>query len=88
MPALKAAAQAQYAQVGWRVLALSDATVDGDVGIKSKFTITSASGVRLTDTQYIVLTKSSRACTITLSTDDPAPFQRIFRKIGGTIRVS
>lgn len=88
LPALKAAARAQYAQFGWHVLALRAATVDGDVGIESKFTITSASGVTLTDTQYIVLTKSSRACTITLSTDDPAPFQRIFRKIGGTIRVS
>jgi len=34
------------------------------------------------------LTKSSRACTITLSTDNPAPFQQVFSKIGGTIRAS
>ena len=88
LPALKAYAQAQYAQLGAHVLALGDATVDGDVGIKSEFTITSTSGVTLTDTQYLILTKSSRACTITLSTDNPAPFQQVFSKIGGTIRAS
>ena len=88
LPALKAYVQAQYAQLGAHVLALGDATVDGDVGIKSEFTITSTSGVTLTDTQYLILTKSSRACTITLSTDNPAPFQQVFSKIGGTIRAS
>lgn len=88
LPALKAYAQAQYAQIGAHVLALRDATVDGNVGINSEVTITTASGATLTDTQYIILTKSSRACTITLTTDNPAPFQRIFRKIGGTIRAS
>ena len=88
LPALKAVARAQYTQVGAHVLALRDTTVDGAVGIKSEVTITSTAGVTLTDTQYIVLTKSGRACTITFSTDNPAPFRRIFRKIGGTIRVS
>ena len=88
LPALKAYAQAQYAQLGAHVLALGDATVDGDVGIKSEFTITSTSGVTLTDTQYLILTKSSRACSITLTTDNPVPFQGVFRKIGGTIHVS
>ncbi len=88
LPALKAAARDQYAQIDAHVLTLRDATVDGNVGIRSEFTLTSTSGLSLTDTQYIVLTKSSHACTITLSSDNPRPFQQIFRKIGSTIRVS
>ena len=88
LPALKSLARAQYAQTGAHVLVLRDATINGDAAIKSKFTITSASGMTITATQYVVLTKSSRACTITLGTDNPGPFLRIFRKIGGTIRVS
>jgi hypothetical protein len=88
LPALKSFAQAQYAQIGAHVLVLRDATINGDAGIKSEYTITSASGMIITVTQYVVLTTSSRACTITLGTDNPQPFRRIFRKIGGTIRVS
>jgi hypothetical protein len=88
LPALKSAARAQYAQTGAHVLVLRDAIINGDAAIKSEFTITSAAGMTITATQYVVLTKSSRACTITLGTDNPGPFQRIFRKIGGTIRVS
>lgn len=88
LPALKSAARAQYTQTGAHVLVLRDATINGDAGIKSEFTITSASGMTITATQYVVLTKSSRACTITLGTDNPQPFRRIFRKIGGSIRVS
>jgi hypothetical protein len=88
VPALKAVARAQYAQIDAHVLTLRDATVDGDVGIRVEFTLTSTSGLTLTDTQYVVLTKSSHACTITLSSDNPRSFQRIFRTIGSTIRVS
>jgi hypothetical protein len=86
--ALKAAARAQYAQIGAHVLALGDATIDGHAGIKSKFAITTAAGMTLTDTQYIVLTQNGRLCTITLSTDNPARFQRTFSKIGHTIFAS
>lgn len=86
-PALKAAARAQYAQIGAHVLAVADATIDGHAGIKSNFTITTAAGLTITDTQYIVLTKNSRLCTVTLSTDNPAQFRRTFRKIGHTILV-
>lgn len=88
LPALKAAAQAEYAQIDAHVLTLEDATVNGDAGIKGEFTITSTSGTTLTDTQYIALTKSSSACTITLSTDNPRSFQQIFSKISSTIRLS
>jgi hypothetical protein len=88
LPALEAYVQAQYAQIGAHVLALRDATVNGDVGIKSETRLTTTSGVTLTDTQYLILTKSSRACSITLSTDNLASFQRIFSKIGSTIRAS
>jgi hypothetical protein len=88
LPALKSVARAQYAQIGAHVLVLRDATINGDAGIKSEYTITSASGLTITGTEYVVLTKSSRACTITLVTDNPQPFRRIFRKIGRTIRVS
>jgi hypothetical protein len=88
LPALESYARAQYAQIGAHVLALRDATVNGDVGIKSEYTIATTAGVALTGTEYLILTKSSRACTITLSTDDPASFQRIFSTIGGTIRAS
>ena len=88
LPAMKAAAQAQYARIGAHILALGDATIDGDVGIKSEFKVTTTSGIPLTYTVYIVLTKGSHLCSITLTTDNPAPFQRIFRKIVGTIHVS
>jgi hypothetical protein len=88
LPALKAVARAQYAQIDAHVLTLRDATVDGDAGIRIEFMLTSTSGLTLTDTQYIVLTKSSHACTITLSSDNPRSFQGIFRKIGSSIRVS
>lgn len=88
LPALKAAAQAQYARIGAHVLALGDATIDGNVGIKSEYKVTTTSGIPLTYTTYNVLTKSSRACSITLTTDTPVPFQGVFRKIGGTIHVS
>ena len=88
LPAMKAAAQAQYARIGAHILALGDATIDGDVGIKSEYKVTTTSGIPLTYTTYNVLTKSSRACSITLTTDNPVPFQGVFRKIGGTIHVS
>ena len=88
LPALESYARAQYAQIGAHVLALRDVTVNGDVGIESETTITTTSGMTLTDTQYLILTKSGRACTITLSTDNLTSFQRIFSKIGSTIRAS
>jgi hypothetical protein len=88
LPALKSVVRAQSAQIGAHVLVLRDATIRGDAGIKSEYTVTSASGMTITATQYVVLAKSSRACTITLATDNPQPFRRIFRKISGTIRVS
>lgn len=88
LPAVKAVARAQLAQVDAHILSLRDATISGDAGLESRFTLTSTSGVTLTDTQYIVLTKSSRACTITLSTDNVRSFERIFHKIGSSIRVS
>jgi hypothetical protein len=84
-PALKAAVRAQYAQLGAHVLALTDATIDGRAGIKAKTAITTATGMTLTEAQYIVLTKNGRLCTITLTTDNAARFQRTFSKIGRTI---
>jgi len=83
--ALKALIQAQYAQIGAHGLVFRDVTIGGDAGIKADFTITTVAGIKLTDTQYTVLTKSSRLCFVTLTTDNPLSFQRIFRKIGRTI---
>ena len=79
-------------QVLWNVLVgqrpvRKEVTIGGDAGIKSEFSLITASGVKLTDTQYVILTKSSRLCTITFTTDRPAPFQPIFGKIGATIHV-
>jgi hypothetical protein len=84
-PALKAAVRAQYAQIGAHVLALGDTTIDGRAGIKSKTAITTAAGMTITETQYIVLGNNGRLCSITLTTDNPARFQRTFNKIGHTI---
>lgn len=83
--ALKALMRAQYAQIGAHGLVFRDVTIDGDTGIKADFAITTVAGVKLTDTQYTVLTKSSRLCYVTFTTDRPLSFRRIFRKISGTI---
>jgi len=85
--ALKASARAQFAQIGAHVLVLEDATIDGHAGIKSEYTIPTAAGMTIAGTQYMVLTKNSRLCTITLSTDNPVRFRRTFSKIGQTILV-
>jgi hypothetical protein len=86
--ALKAAIRAEYAQIHARVLAIRSATIDGDPGVRTEFTIPSRAGITVSETQYAVLTKNSRLCTVTLSTDNPSAFRRTFDKIGGTIRVS
>ncbi len=86
--ALKAAIRAEYAQIHARVLAIRNATIDGDPGVRTEFTIPSRAGITVSETQYAVLTKNGRLCTVTLSTDNPTAFQRTFNKIGGTIRVS
>jgi len=87
-PALKAAVRAEYAQLHARVLALRNVAIDGDAAVKAEFTLTSTSGVTISDVQYSVLTKTSRLCYLTLSTDNPTAFRRTFNKIAGTIRVS
>jgi len=68
-------------------LVLEDATIDGHAGIKSEYRISTAAGMTIAGTQYMVLTKTSRLCTITLSTDNPVRFRRTFSKIGQTILV-
>ena len=87
-PALKAAVRAEYAQIHARVLGLRNVTVDGDPGVRAEFTLTSTSGVTISDVQYVVLSKNSRLCYVTLSTDNPTAFRRTFNKIASTIRVS
>jgi hypothetical protein len=86
--ALKALMRAEYAQIGAHGLVFSDVTIDGDTGIRASFTITTAGGIELTDTQYTVLTKSSRLCYVTLTTDNPMSFKQIFSMIGRTIYLS
>jgi hypothetical protein len=83
--ALKALMQAQYAQIGAHGLVFTDVTIDGNTGIKADFTITTAGGIKLADTQYTVLTKSSRLCYVTLTTDNPVSFKQMFSVIGRTI---
>jgi hypothetical protein len=87
-PALKAAVRAEYTQIHARVLGLRTVTVDGDPGVRADFTLTSTAGVTISDVQYVVLTKNSRLCYVTLSTDNPTAFRRTFNKIARTIRVS
>jgi hypothetical protein len=87
-PALKAALRAEYAQIHAHVLAIENATIDGDPGVRSEFTLPSRAGVTVSETQYAVLAKNSRVCTVTLSTDNPAAFRHTFNKIGHTIRVT
>jgi hypothetical protein len=87
-PALKAALRAEYAQIHAHVLAIENATIDGDPGVRSEFTLPSRAGVTVSETQYAVLAKNSRVCTVTLSTDNPAAFRHTFNKIGSTIRVT
>jgi hypothetical protein len=83
--ALKALMRAEYAQIGVHDIVFRDVTIDGDTGVQANFTITTAGGIKLTDTQYTVLTKNSRLCYITLTTDNPMSFKRIFGVIGSTI---
>lgn len=85
--ALKAALRAEYAQIHLRVLAITNATIDGHPGVRSEFRLPSRAGITVSETQYAVLAKNGRLCTVTLSTDNPAAFRRTFNKIGGTIRV-
>lgn len=87
-PALKAAIRAEYAHIHARVLAIRSVTIDDDPGVKAEFALTSTAGLTINDVQYAVLTKNSRLCTVTLSTDNLTAFRRTFNKIGGTIRVS
>ena len=86
--ALKSLMRAEYAQIGAHGLVFKDVTIDGDTGIKANFTITTEGGITLTDTQYTVLTKSSRLCYVTLTTDNPASFEQTFSMIGSTIYFS
>ncbi len=86
--ALKAALRAEYAKIHAHVLGIRNATIDGQPGVKADFTITSTTGLTVTEAQYTVLTQKSRLCTVTLSTDRSATFRRTFNKIGGSIRVS
>jgi hypothetical protein len=86
--ALVSAIRAEYAKIRAQVLAIRSATIDGDPGVRSELRILSNSGVTITEAQYVVLTKKSNLCTITLSTDTPTAFRRTFDKIGGAIRVS
>ena len=87
-PALKAAVRAEYAQIHAHVLGVRNATIDGDAEVKSEFTLTSTAGLTISDAQYVILTKDSRLCYLTLSTDNPTAFRRTFNKIASTIRVS
>jgi hypothetical protein len=80
--------RAEYAQIHARVLGVSNATIDGDPGVKAEFTLTSTAGLTISDVQYVILTRNSRLCYLTLSTGNPTAFRRMFNKIGGTIRVS
>jgi len=82
--ALTAAMRAQYEQLHAQDLVIRDITIDGDTGIKANFRV-STGVVPLTDTQYTVLTKSSRLCYVTLTTDTPSSFAGVFRRIGRTI---
>jgi hypothetical protein len=86
--ALKALARAEYAKVHWHVLAIRTATINGHPGVKAAYTITSTTGLPITEAQYMVLATNGHLCTITLSTDQPRAFRRTFSKIGSTIRVS
>jgi hypothetical protein len=86
--ALEALMRAQYAQIGAHGLVFGDVTIDGDNGIRANFTLTAADGMKLADTQYTVLTKSNHLCYVTLTTDNPMSFTRIFSTIGRTIRFS
>jgi len=85
--ALKAAMRAEYAQIGAHGIVFKDVTIDGNAGIRAHFTV-STGAITLTDTQYTVLTKSSRLCYVTLTTDTPSSFTGVFRKIGRTITFS
>jgi hypothetical protein len=87
-PALEAAVRAEYAQIHARVQAIRKVTIDRDPGLKSEFTLTSTAGLTISENQYVVLTKNSRLCTVTLSTDKPTAFRKTFNKIAGTIHVS
>ena len=82
--ALKTAMRTQYGAMGAHSIVMRDVTIDGDAGIKATFTLTSGA-ITLADTQYTVLTKSSRLCYVTLTTDTPSSFAGVFRKIGRTI---
>jgi hypothetical protein len=86
--ALKAAIRTEYAQIHARVMAVRNVSIDGDRGVEAEFTLTSTAGLTITDAQYVVLTKNSRLCYVTLSTDNPTAFRNTFNEIAGTIRVS
>jgi len=83
--ALKAAVRAEYAKIHAHVLSIRSTTINGNPAVTAEFTITSTGGMTVAETQYEVLTKSSRLCPVTLSTDNPAAFRHTFNKIGGTI---
>jgi hypothetical protein len=88
LPALKSAIRAEYAKVHARVLAIRSTSVNGNPAVKAEFTISSTAGMTVSETQYEVLSESSRLCTVTLSTDNPGAFRQIFNKIGGTVNAS
>jgi hypothetical protein len=85
--ALKALMKPQYVQFGAHGLVFTNVTIDGNTGIKANFTFT-AGDIKLADTQYTVLTKSSHLCYVTLTTDNPSAFAKIFRTIARTIYFS
>jgi len=86
--AMRSAIRAQYSRLHAHVLRVSNATIDGNPGVKTEITLTSTAGLTVSETQYIALSSSGRACYVTLSTANRAASRHVFNEIGATIHVS
>jgi hypothetical protein len=86
--ALQSLLQAQYARFHAHIVSMSSAAIAGGTQVKADIRLTSTAGLTVSETQYAVLSTASRLCVVTLTTDNPAAFQPVFNKIGGSIRVS
>ncbi len=84
---LDAAFKAAYIKIGAHLVWLRNTTVTSTkVIITSELTAQTTGGYTITEIQVADLTSQGRLCELTLSTDQPASYLPVLRKIGATLQ--
>ena len=84
--ALDSTIKAEYAKIGAHLVWLKNTKASSkEVVITSELTAQTSAGYTATEIQVADLTRSSRLCELTLSTDQPTVYLPIMKKIGATL---